>query len=253
MSRACAPTPRRSGRRSGRRSRWSTTIAARRSARDGRGGHLVIAICAEQGFAGPFNRRVLEVAERALKADGGAPHGASPARRARAGGGGGARASSRLEPADGRPCRRGRRARRPGDRAALPAPRLGRATRVNLVHAAPPLGEIEVVDRALAPFDFARFPRAKSASPPLVTMPPHALLAELAEEYVFAELCEALTLSLAAENEARMRAMSAGQDQRRQNARRAGRPLPPAPAGGDHQRDHRARGRRAETGRQPNL
>jgi F-type H+-transporting ATPase subunit gamma len=35
------------------------------------------------------------------------------------------------------------------------------------------------------------------------------LLAELAEEYVFAELCEALTLSLAAENEARMRAMAA--------------------------------------------
>ena len=32
---------------------------------------------------------------------------------------------------------------------------------------------------------------------------------KLAEEYVFAELCEALTLSLAAENEARMRAMTA--------------------------------------------
>ena len=40
-------------------------------------------------------------------------------------------------------------------------------------------------------------------------MPPQILLAELAEEYVFAELCEALTLSLAAENEARMRAMTA--------------------------------------------
>jgi F-type H+-transporting ATPase subunit gamma len=35
------------------------------------------------------------------------------------------------------------------------------------------------------------------------------LLAELVEEYVFAELTEAVTLSLAAENEARMRAMTA--------------------------------------------
>ena len=40
-------------------------------------------------------------------------------------------------------------------------------------------------------------------------MPPRILLAQLAEEYVFTELCEALTLSLAAENEARMRAMTA--------------------------------------------
>ena len=46
-------------------------------------------------------------------------------------------------------------------------------------------------------------------SPPIISMPPQILLAQLAEEYVFAELCEALTLSLAAENEARMRAMSA--------------------------------------------
>jgi F-type H+-transporting ATPase subunit gamma len=35
------------------------------------------------------------------------------------------------------------------------------------------------------------------------------LLAELAEEYVFAELTEAVTLSLAAENEARTQAMTA--------------------------------------------
>jgi F-type H+-transporting ATPase subunit gamma len=34
---------------------------------NGRDGHLVIALGAEQGFAGPFNRRVLDVAERLLK------------------------------------------------------------------------------------------------------------------------------------------------------------------------------------------
>lgn len=39
-----------------------------------------------------------------------------------------------------------------------------------------------------------------------------ALLARLADEYVFAELCEALTLSYAAENEARVRAMAAAQE-----------------------------------------
>ena len=37
---------------------------------EGRDGHLVIALCAEQGFAGLFNQRVLDVAERLLKADG---------------------------------------------------------------------------------------------------------------------------------------------------------------------------------------
>jgi F-type H+-transporting ATPase subunit gamma len=44
---------------------------------------------------------------------------------------------------------------------------------------------------------------------PLVTLPPQRLLARLAEEYVFAQLCEAIMLSFAAENEARMRAMIA--------------------------------------------
>ena len=85
----------------------------------------------------------------------------------------------------------------------------GRASRVDVVHATPSLGEIAVVDRSLAPFDFGRFPRARNPSPPIISAPPQTLLLELAQEYVFAELCEALTLSLAAENEARMRAMTA--------------------------------------------
>ena len=49
----------------------------------------------------------------------------------------------------------------------------------------------------------------KAPSSPIISLPPQVLLAELAEEYVLAELCEALTLSLAAENAARMRAMTA--------------------------------------------
>ena len=86
----------------------------------------------------------------------------------------------------------------------------GRATQVSLAHATPsPSGEVHVVEHMLAPFDFARFPRAENRWPPLISLPPGLLLAELAEEYVFAELAEAVTLSLAAENEARMRAMTA--------------------------------------------
>jgi F-type H+-transporting ATPase subunit gamma len=50
---------------------------------------------------------------------------------------------------------------------------------------------------------------APRAVPPITTLPLEQLLAELAEEYVYAELCEEIMLSFAAENEARMRAMIA--------------------------------------------
>ena len=79
-----------------------------------------------------------------------------------------------------------------------------------MIHAVPaPSASIEIVERALLPFDFARFKAAPRTLPPLMTLPPDQLLAELAEEYVYAELCEEVMLSFAAENEARMRAMIA--------------------------------------------
>ena len=62
-------------------------------------------------------------------------------------------------------------------------------------------------DLAGVPFDFDRFAPDPSLVPPLTTLAPSELLGKLVEEYVFAELCEAATLSFAAENEARMRAM----------------------------------------------
>jgi F-type H+-transporting ATPase subunit gamma len=177
---------------------------------DGHAGHLVIALCAEQGFAGPFSRRVLEVAERLLKSAE-----AHPAELMLLGGRG-------LAAAEERGLEIGWSASMVAhvDEAAALADRVmeqlyarleqGRATRVSLAHATPALsGEIHVVERTLAPFDFARFPRVRNPSPPLISLSPAILLAQLAQEYVFAELCEALTLSLAAENEARMRAMTA--------------------------------------------
>ena len=86
----------------------------------------------------------------------------------------------------------------------------GLVARVTLVHALP--GEaaaIQIAETKLVPFDFDRFTMPRGAVEPLLTMSPRVLLENLVEEYVFAELCEAVLLSYAAENEARMRAMIA--------------------------------------------
>ncbi len=63
--------------------------------------------------------------------------------------------------------------------------------------------------RAMLPFDFARFAGSGQLQPPLLTLPPRQLLAGLAEEYVFAELCAAALAAFAAENDARVAAMMA--------------------------------------------
>lgn len=86
----------------------------------------------------------------------------------------------------------------------------GLTTQVKIVHAVPnSSATIEVVQQILLPFDFDRFPVAPGHDAPLVTLAPQRLLERLAQEYVFAQLCEAIMLSFAAENEARMRAMIA--------------------------------------------
>ena len=163
--------------------------------------------CAEQGFVGTFNQRVLDAAETHLKAG-----------------------SAELLVV--------------GDRGAMVAAERGlvfgwsapmvahaeevpmlasritdalysrlerrQARRVTVVHAVPaPSASIEVVERMLLPFDFARFKVTPHSVLPITTLPSEQLLAELAEEYVYAELCEEVMLSFAAENEARMQAMIA--------------------------------------------
>ena len=84
-----------------------------------------------------------------------------------------------------------------------------RATRVTVTHALPGESGLRIVQRTLIPFDFARFHMAPRALPPLVNMAPARLLTGLVELYISIELCEALMLSFAAENEARVRAMLA--------------------------------------------
>ncbi|HUN39316.1 MAG TPA: FoF1 ATP synthase subunit gamma [Acetobacteraceae bacterium] len=64
-----------------------------------------------------------------------------------------------------------------------------------------------VTCQSLLPLDPARFVRARIGMPPLATLPPDVLLASLAEEYVFASLCEAAMQAFVAENEARAAAM----------------------------------------------
>lgn len=176
---------------------------------DGRphGGHVVVALCAEQGFAGVFNERVLDAAISAMP----------PARSELfvLGDRGLMVAEQRgLEPAWTAPMiGHVDQAVALADRiveALYERLRAGRVSDVTVIHAVPNSGTaLHVVEKRLVPFDFARFPATVASGEPLLTLPAPVLLARLAEEYVFAEVCEAITLSFAAENEARMRAMIA--------------------------------------------
>ncbi len=88
------------------------------------------------------------------------------------------------------------------------------ARRVLLLHAQPALAGgqgAQLVCRSLLPFDYSRFPALRRSQPPLLNLDAGTLLDGLVEEYVYAELCEALMLAFAAENEARMQAMVAAQ------------------------------------------
>lgn len=88
-----------------------------------------------------------------------------------------------------------------------------RTTRVTAIHALPGGGDqMRVVIKHLVPFDYDRFPLATTRVQPRITLPPARLLEQLVEEHIFAELGEAIIQSFAAENEARMRAMIAAQD-----------------------------------------
>ena len=170
-------------------------------------GHAIIVLCAEQGFAGTFNERVLDTAESHLISD--APEllivGDRGAMVAAERGLAFSWSAPMVAHAEEVPLLASRIAD-----ALYSRLQKGQATRVTVIHAVPaPSASIEIVERALLPFDFARFRVAPRAIPPIATLPPEQLLAELAEEYVYAELCEEVMLSFAAENEARMRAMIA--------------------------------------------
>ncbi len=66
---------------------------------------------------------------------------------------------------------------------------------------------LRVQCRSLLPLDARHFQTTVATMPPLTTLPPDLLLASLAEEYVFASLCEAAMHGFVAENEARAATM----------------------------------------------
>lgn len=75
--------------------------------------------------------------------------------------------------------------------------------------------DIAIVHRELIPFDFSRFrsfSRTALHMPPLLTKSPVLLASQLAEEYVFAEISDALMCSYAAENAARVQSMIRARD-----------------------------------------
>lgn len=85
----------------------------------------------------------------------------------------------------------------------------GSVTAADVIYARPdPENGVRIENVPLFPLDFARFATRTPAMPPLVTLEPERLVEQLAAEYVYARLCEAAIQSFAAENEARMNAMS---------------------------------------------
>lgn len=77
------------------------------------------------------------------------------------------------------------------------------------------LGGIRVDRHSLLPIDFERFERPIERQLPLTELAPELLLERLAEEYVYAQLCQAAIHAFVAENEARMIAMMAAKNNSR--------------------------------------
>jgi F-type H+-transporting ATPase subunit gamma len=174
----------------------------------GADGHAVIALCAEQGFAGAFSEHVLDAAQHAAGAA--RPH---HTELLLVGDRGLIVARERGMDVDWtvpmvvHPTQVAGLANRIME-ALYERLDSGRVRRVTVVHAVPDAqAALRIAETRLVPFDFDRFPTTTSAVTPILTLPYRTLLAGLAEEYVFAQLCEALMLSFAAENEARTRAM----------------------------------------------
>ncbi|MEW5420557.1 F0F1 ATP synthase subunit gamma [Amorphus sp. 3PC139-8] len=177
------------------------------------GTHAIVALTAEQGFAGAFSEHILDAAARLAAAD---PPGATDLMLV------GDRGLMLATERDLSIDWSAPMVVHAGQAASL-ADRIVEAlysrldadavVRVTVVHADPEASDPSaVMEKRLVPFDFSRFPVAETAETPLMTLEPQHLLARLAEEYVFAEMCEAVMLSFAAENAARMRAMIAAKE-----------------------------------------
>ncbi len=169
----------------------------------------MVVFCAEQGFAGAFSQRVLDVAGDEL-----------------------AQGELFLIGTRGNTALR-ERGIEAGWTCAMPArspgiPKLadriteavsgriarGAVDRLEVVFSRwHPGAGITVERRPLFPFDLAAFGRPPQANPPLLYLAPRILLQDLTADYMHAQLCQAALHGFAAENQARMQAMAAAHTQ----------------------------------------
>ena len=177
-----------------------TDDAVSRPRRDHRG---LILFCAEQGFAGAFTERVLSAARDELPGATLFVIGSRGARIAAERGLAPAWQAPMAPHVDGVKLLAIRLADALYD--AMPGGGL-RSVEVFFPTWAPGEG-LAVERRSLLPLDPSRFGALPPGDAPLITLPAPELLARLAEEYVYAALCEAAMRAFSAENEARVAAM----------------------------------------------
>ena len=72
---------------------------------------------------------------------------------------------------------------------------------------------VDIVRQRLFPYDLTAFPSVIGAKPPLLNLAPDVLVRALAADYMYAQLCRAGLHAFAAENQARMEAMAAARKQ----------------------------------------
>jgi F-type H+-transporting ATPase subunit gamma len=172
---------------------------------DGRIGLLVF--CAEQGFAGTFSERVLDSIDSDV----------SVASVFLIGTRGQSIAAARgLHPVWSAPMS----SHTPGipkladqiTKAIYRALGEGRFERMDMIHAGWASGQPQVDRQVLLPIDLSALP-PPIATRPLTQLPTDALINSLSEDYLHALVCKAALHAFAAENEARMEAMSAAGSQ----------------------------------------
>ena len=179
----------------------------KRSRRPAEAGTVLIAFCAEEGFAGAFSERILDAATAS-----GAPRG--PDHLIVVGTRGIAAAHERgLEVAASAamPSRADEVERLASSLVDLLVPLLAAGSgRVDVLFTRQGEdGGMEADRRSVLPLDHTAFPAPAGGAAPLTTIPPAMLVERLAMEYVFAALCRGALHAFAAENEARLRAMAA--------------------------------------------
>jgi len=165
----------------------------------------LILFCAEQGFAGPFSDRVFDTAGRDLERAVIFLVGTHGAARAIERGLTLTWSAPMAAQVDGVPGLANRLAEAVYGRIVG-----GSVTDIELIFSrSVPAGGVAIDRHSLFPVDLGGFAAPIDREPPLTTLKPAVLLEHLAEEYVYAQLCQAAMHAFEAENDARMMAMGA--------------------------------------------